>query len=199
MTYLWSGMILLGVIYGTLTGNLQAVTDSAISSSREAVSLCISMAGVTAMWTGVMKIAENTGLVERLSHKMNPVLRFLFPRLNPQSKACRYISLNFLSNCLGLGWAATPAGLAAMKELEKTEELRGRKRPFSASNEMCTFLIINVSSLQLLPVNLIAYRSQYGSVNPAFIAAPAFLATLASTGAAVIFCKIMDKRGRRNS
>lgn len=209
MTYLWGGMIFLGVIYGTLTGNLQAVTDAAVSSSKEAVTLCISMAGVTAMWTGVMKIAENAGLVEQLSGRMRPVLRFLFPRLNPNSKACKYISLNFLSNCLGLGWAATPAGLKAMKELEKTEEERYRIRSsqrkessgkkqepavLAASNEMCTFLIINVSSLQLLPMNLIALRSQYGSVNPAFIAAPAFLATLASTGAAVLFCKIMDKR-----
>lgn len=213
MTYLWGGMIFLGVIYGTLTGNLQAVTDAAVSSSKEAVTLCISMAGVTAMWTGVMKIAENAGLVERLSSRMRPVLRFLFPRLNPNSKACKYISLNFLSNCLGLGWAATPAGLKAMKELEKTEEERYRIRSsekkeasgkrqgvhgLAASNEMCTFLIINVSSLQLLPMNLIAYRSQYGSVNPAFIAAPAFLATLVSTGAAVFFCKIMDKRRTGN-
>lgn len=197
MTYLWSGMILIGVIYGALQGNLQAVTDAAISSSKEAVSLCISMAGVTALWTGIMKIAEDTGLVEQLSGRMRPILRFLFPRLNPQSKACKYISLNFLSNCLGLGWAATPAGLKAMKELEKIAEQRERKTGFSASNEMCTFIIINVSSLQLIPVNLIAYRSQYGSINPSFIVAPALLATLISTAAAVLFCKIMC-RERRN-
>lgn len=204
MTYLWSGMILLGVIYGALTGNLQAVTEAAVSSSKEAVTLCISMAGITSLWTGIMKIAENAGLVEGLSGRMRPVLRFLFPRLNPQSEACRYISLNFLSNCLGLGWAATPAGLKAMKELGKIEEQRMKmdgisgKKMMKASNEMCTFLIINVSSLQLLPVNLIAYRSQYGSVKPAFIAAPALFSTLASTGAAVVFCKMMDKRRRRD-
>lgn len=200
MSFLWSGMILLGIIYGIVTGNLQAVTEAAVSSSKEAVTLCISMAGVTSLWMGIMKIAENAGLVEQLSGRMRPVLRFLFPRLNPQSDACRYISLNFLSNCLGLGWAATPAGLKAMKELEKIEKQRLKTdgKVIKASNEMCTFLIINVSSLQLLPVNLIAYRSQYGSVNPAFIAAPALFATLASTGAAVIFCKIMDKRRPRN-
>lgn len=215
-------MILVGIIYGALTGNLQAVTDAAVSSSKEAVALCISMAGVTAMWMGVMKIAENAGLVELLSRRMRPVLRFLFPRLNPNSKACKYISLNFISNMLGLGWAATPAGLKAMEELKKLEEERWRvsaskeemqsqeahqkrKRRVqhdggvlrgAASNEMCTFLIINVSSLQLLPVNLIAYRAQYGSVNPSFITAPALLATLVSTGAAVIFCKVMDRRRR---
>lgn len=221
MSYLWSGMILLGIIYGAFTGSLQAVTDAAVSSSKEAVALCISMAGVTAMWMGVMKIAENAGLVELLSRRMRPVLRFLFPRLNPNSKVCKYISLNFISNMLGLGWAATPAGLKAMEELKKLEEERWRvsaskedKRSHeshqkrkrraqyggalrgAASNEMCTFLIINVSSLQLLPVNLIAYRAQYGSVNPSFIAAPALLATLVSTGAAVIFCKVMDRKRR---
>lgn len=202
MTYLWSGMILLGVVYGTINGNLQAVTEAAVSSSKEAVTLCISMAGVTAMWTGLMKIAEMAGLVEQLSRRMGPILHFLFPRLNPESKACKYISLNFLSNFLGLGWAATPAGLKAIEELEILErERRGYLRTMPhgvASNEMCTFLIINVSSLQLIPVNIIAYRSQYGSVNPAAIVGPAILATGVSTAAGIIFCKIMDrKRGTK--
>lgn len=229
MTYLWSGMIFVGVIYGTVTGHLQEVTEAAVSSSKEAVSLCVSMMGITAMWSGIMKIAEMTGLVEQLSRKMRPFLRFLFPGLDPESKACKYISLNFLSNCLGLGWAATPAGLKAMGELAKLEERRrdnefraeekqssaegkrygssqipaeekqGRSRRKAmprgtASNEMCTFLIINVSSLQLIPINIIAYRSQYGSVNPAFIAGPAILATFISTLAGIIFCRIMNRK-----
>lgn len=217
MAYLWSGMILLGIVYGTVTGNLQAVTEAAVSSSKEAVTLCISMAGITAMWTGLMKIAEMTGLVEQLTGKMRPILRFLFPRLNPEAEACKYISLNFLSNCLGLGWAATPAGLRAMEALGDLEEERRAERYVkekkqyitggsdrsmqakavpagTASNEMCTFLIINVSSLQLIPVNIIAYRSQYGSVNPAFIVAPAIFATLISTAAGIFFCEIMDRR-----
>lgn len=110
MTYLWTGMILIGIVYGTITGNLKAVTEAAVSSSKEAVTLCISMAGITAMWTGIMKIAETTGLVAGLSRGMRPVLRFLFPDVAPDSRAGKYISLNFLSNLLGLGWAATPAG-----------------------------------------------------------------------------------------
>ncbi|MDY4694264.1 MAG: nucleoside recognition protein [Blautia sp.] len=204
MTYLWSGMILLGIIYGIFTGNLKAVTEAAVSSSKDAVALCIAMAGITAMWSGLMKIGEMTGLVQELSRKMRPVMRFLFPRLNPDSKACKYISLNFLSNILGLGWAATPAGLKAMEELNKLEEeRRTRKVPGQrsvprgvAGNEMCTFLILNISSLQLIPVNIIAYRSQYGSVNPAGIVGPAIAATAVSTAVAVIFCKCMDNKGR---
>ena len=215
MTYLWSGMILVGIVYGIFTGNLKVVTEAAVSSSRDAVSLCISMAGVVAMWSGLMKIAEMAGLVEELSQKMRPVVRFLFPGLEEESEAGKYISLNFLSNILGLGWAATPAGLKAMECLKQEQEgilsdkkmgntaenvkFRDRRniterRSITASREMCTFLIINISSLQLIPVNIIAYRMQYGSAEPTAVVAPAIVATAASTVVAVIFCKIMDRR-----
>lgn len=201
MAYLWGGMILVGIVYGALTGNLKEVTEAVIASSGEAVSLCISMAGVTAMWTGIMKIAENTGLVAGLAGKLRFLLRFLFPRMDPDSRAGKFICLNFLSNCLGLSWASTSSGLIAIRELAKLEEERRRTgapalKKGIASNEMCTFLIINVSSLQLIPVNMIAYRTQYGSINPAAIVGPAILATAVSTGAALIFCKIADRRGR---
>lgn len=201
MTYLWSGMILVGIIYGLLTGNLKAVTEAVVSSSRESVNLCISMAGIVGMWTGLMKIAEGSGLIEGLSGKMGPVLRFLFPGLDPDSRAGRYISVNFLSNILGLGWAATPAGLKAMESLAEAEEekrISGIQVAPSgtATDEMCTFLIINISSLQLIPVNIIAYRVQYGSANPTDVIGPAIAATAVSTGAAVIFCWIMNRKGR---
>lgn len=201
MTYLWSGMILVGIIYGLLTGNLKAVTEAVVSSSRESVNLCISMAGIVGMWTGLMKIAEGSGLIEGLSGKMGPVLRFLFPGLDPDSRAGRYISVNFLSNILGLGWAATPAGLKAMENLAEAEEekrISGIQATPSgtATDEMCTFLIINISSLQLIPVNIIAYRVQYGSANPTAVIGPAIAATAVSTGAAVIFCRIMNRKGR---
>ena len=201
MTYLWSGMILVGIIYGLLTGNLKAVTEAVVSSSRESVNLCISMAGIVGMWTGLMKIAEGSGLIEGLSGKMGPVLRFLFPGLDPDSMAGRYISVNFLSNILGLGWAATPAGLKAMESLAEAEEekrISGIQAASSgtATDEMCTFLIINISSLQLIPVNIIAYRVQYGSANPTAVIGPAIAATAVSTGAAVIFCRIMNRKGR---
>lgn len=201
MTYLWSGMILVGIIYGLLTGNLKAVTEAVVSSSRESVNLCISMAGIVGMWTGLMKIAEGSGLIEGLSGKMGPVLRFLFPGLDPDSMAGRYISVNFLSNILGLGWAATPAGLKTMESLAEAEEekrISGIQAAPSgtATDEMCTFLIINISSLQLIPVNIIAYRVQYGSANPTAVIGPAIAATAVSTGAAVIFCWIMNRKGR---
>lgn len=195
MTYLWSGMILIGIVYAALTGNLQAVTEAVVASPKEAVSLCLSVAGVTAMWTGMMKIAETTGLVTQLSNKLRPLLCFLFPDLEPDSKAVRYISLNFLANILGLSWASTASGLLAFKELDRIRrENRGKQEKDAASNAMCTFLIINVSSLQLIPVNIIAYRAQYGSVNPAAIVGPGIVATAVSTGVAVVFCKVMAGR-----
>lgn len=205
MTYLWGGMILMGIIYGAFAGNLQAVTEAVVSSAGEAVSLCITMAGITAMWTGIMKIAENTGLVTSLAEKMRPVLRFLFPGLDPDSPACHYISLNFLSNLFGISWASTSAGLCAMKELDRLGRSRakgtekGKTGQRTATKEMCTFLIINVSSLQLIPMNLIAYRAKYGSTDPAAIVGPGILATGISTIAAVIFCKIMDRKKGRST
>ena len=211
MNYLWGGMILIGIIYGTVTGHLEEVSEAAIQSSKEAVSLCVVMAGVTALWVGMMRIAEKSGLLEAMEQRMQPVLNFLFPEIPGNHPSRKSIATNLLANVLGLGWAATPAGLKAMEELGKLEEeRRAEKAPDkrkntagqsslarqsgTASNEMCTFLIVNISSLQLIPINMIAYRSQYGSVSPAAIAGPALLATIASTAAGIAFCKVMDRK-----
>ena len=194
LNYLWGGMILIAVVYGTVTGNVKAVGNAAVDSSKEAVELCITMLGVMALWTGMMKIAEASGLTKRFRKTVRPVLRFLFPDVPEDSKANDYIASNMLANILGLGWAATPFGLKAMTELQKLNVEQGGKKEV-ASRAMCTFLIINISSLQLIPVNIIAYRSQYGSVNPAQIVGPAIVATLVSTLAAVVFVKMTGRKG----
>lgn len=197
LNYLWGGMILIAVIYGTLTGNVKEVGNAALDSSKEAVELCITMLGVMALWTGVMQIAGASGLTKKFIKLVRPVLAFLFPEVPENSKANEYIASNMLANILGLGWAATPFGLKAMVELQKINQEQGGKKEI-ASRSMCTFLIINISSLQLIPVNIIAYRSQYGSVNPSEIIGPAILATLASTLAAVVFVKVTDFFGKKN-
>lgn len=202
LNYLWAGMILTGIIFGAFNGKMPQITNAALDSAKDAVSLCITMIGVMSFWTGIMEIASRAGIIGAASEKLRPVIRFLFPEIPEGHKANEHISTNFIANFLGLGWAATPAGLRAMEELGKLEDDRrsgkvsgtARKRGI-ASNEMCTFLIINISSLQLIPVNVIAYRSQYGSPNPAAVVGAGILATAVSTGAAVIFCKIMG-RGR---
>ena len=203
MDLLWAGMLIGGMIYAAFSGNLEAVTEAILSSAKEAVQLGIGMAGVLAFWTGLMEIAQDCGLVDRLTRSIRPVIRFLFPDIPDGHRAQEYISLNMIANMLGLGGAATPAGLEAMKALEQIEEERrngrraGRKRTRgTASNEMCTFLILNISSLQLIPVNMIAWRSQYGSSNPETIVGPALLATACSTLSAVIYCKIKEKTGK---
>ena len=204
MNYLWGGMILVGIIYGTITGNLKAVTEAAIDSSKEAVNLCIVMAGVTALWVGMMRIAENTGLLDVMVKKMRPVMNFLFPSIPKEHPANSHIAMNIVANILGLGWAATPAGLKGMEALADLEEERRKgkiagiiQEQGTASNEMCTFLILNISSLQLIPVNIIAYRSQYGSVNPAAIVGPGIVATAVSTAVAVVFCKVMESKRKQ--
>jgi len=192
---IWAVMILLAVIYAAFTGSMSAVTDAALDSAGEAISLCLTMAGVVALWMGLMEIATKAGLVEKLTKGIAPFLRFMFPRIPQGHPASNYIATNIIANVLGLGWACTPAGLKAMEELAKLEVERGNEN-HRASNEMCTFLILNISSLQLIPVNMIAYRSQYGSVNPTAIIAPAIVATLFSSLVAVIYCKIKDRGGR---
>ena len=194
LNYLWAGMILIGIIFAAFTGRMPDITNAALDSSKEAITLCITMMGVMSFWVGLMEIAGKDGII-----------RFLFPGLPANHPAEEHITTNIIANVLGLGWAATPAGLRAMEELSKLEEDRRKRRlpgPIRkkgiASNEMCTFLILNISSLQLIPVNVIAYRSQYGSVNPAGIVGAGIAATAVSTIVAVIFCKIMDGNIKEN-
>ncbi len=201
LNYLWAGMILVGIIFAAFTGRMPEITNAALDSSKEAVTLCITMMGVMSFWVGLMEIAAKADIIKSASRKMKPLIRFLFPSLPAGHPAVDPITANIIANVLGLGWAATPAGLKAMEELSKLEEDRRRgllpgpvRKRGIASNEMCTFLIINISSLQLIPVNVIAYRSQYGSTNPAAIVGAAIVATAVSTVAAVIYCKTMDRK-----
>ncbi len=243
LNLIWAVMILLAVLYGALAGNMSQVTNAALDSAGEAISLCLTMAGVVALWMGLMEIARKAGLIEKLTRGISPLLRLMFPNIPKGHPAGDYIATNIIANIMGLGWACTPAGLKAMEELAKLEAQRGNpeyleagqkepvgqarrevtakptgqmgqvsahaagrddgkdsRKPESAgrsrraSNEMCTFLILNISSLQLIPVNMIAYRSQYGSVDPTAVIAPAIAATLFSSLVAVLYCKWKDRR-----
>ena len=211
MNYIWGGMLIIGIIFGVVTGNMQAVTDAVLQSSKEAVTLGISMFGIVAFWTGLMEVAGEAGVIAGLTRLIAPFMRFLFPQIPKGHRAWDSLSANFVANILGLGWAATPAGLRAMSDLEELERARGNNEfvvtaasgslgslqnceARAASNEMCTFLVMNISSLQLIPVNIIAYRSQYGSANPAAVIAPAIVATFFSTVVAVVYCKVMGRK-----
>lgn len=193
LNYIWAFMILLGVFFAACTGHMSEVTNAALDSAGEAISLCLTMAGVMALWMGLMEIAQKAGMIEKMTKGINPFLHFMFPRIPETHPARGYIATNIIANVLGLGWACTPAGLKAMEALAKLEEERGNHSHI-ASNEMCTFLILNISSLQLIPVNMIAYRNKYGSANPAGIIAPAIVATLFSSLIAILYCKIKDRK-----
>ncbi len=191
LNYLWSFMIIFSILVSGFRGGMQQVTASALTSAQDAVMLCVKMGGIVALWMGIMRIAEKAKLIDALSRKMNPILDFLFPEVPKGHPARKYIATNLIANFLGLGWAATPPGLKAMTELQKLN-----KSKHIASHSMCMFLIINISSVQLISINMISYRTSYGSANPTEIIAPCIIATLCSTLAAVLFAKIMYRKER---
>ncbi len=218
--YLWAGMILLGIVYGCISGTAAALGNQALESAKEAVSLGISMAGAMALWSGLMEVASASGLLEQMLHLLRKPLRFLFPEVPAGHPAEEAIATNLVANILGLGWAATPAGLRAMRELRRLQDEQEKPdteqrkpahvqgsstaeqgasaaEPARASTAMCTFLIINVSSLQLIPVNIIAYRSQYGSVSPAAIIGFSLVTTACSTLVAVIYATVRRRHEER--
>lgn len=213
MNYLWGGMLVVGIVYGAMTGNMQVITESVLNSAKEAVTLSVAMLGIVSFWSGLMEVAVEAGVMESLMKRLDPFLHFLFPKIPRNHPALKSIGVNFVANILGLGWAATPAGLKAMNELAQLERERGnpafyegnRKKEENlienriASDEMCTFLVMNISSLQLIPVSVIAYRSQYGSVNPASIIMPAIIATMINTIVAIVYCKTIEKVGKINN
>lgn len=194
LNFLWAGMILLGVAYGAAAGRIEDVSNGFIEGGGEAVSLCITMLGIVSLWTGVMEIARKSGLIAGLKKKIAPLIKWLFPDVPPEHPASEYIAINLIANFCGLGWAATPAGLKAMEALAALQDERAGHHVTKASDAMCAFLIINISSIQLIPVNIIAYRAEYGSVNPAAIIIPGIIATTISTLAGVIFCKIRYRK-----
>lgn len=194
LNILWGGMILIGILWGAFHGTLGIVTDQILSSAKDAVNLCITMLGILSFWSGILEIGQQAGLLERFSRFLRPVMRFLFPEVPNGHPAQQAMSTNIIANMLGLGWAATPAGLQAMEELATLSPISSlEKSCTTASNAMCTFLILNMSSLQLIPINMIAYRSQYGSVSPAVIVMPALLATTISTVVGVVAAKCLEK------
>ncbi|NLK28457.1 MAG: nucleoside recognition protein [Clostridiales bacterium] len=193
LNYLWGFMIIIGITIGVLRGNIAEVSNATLNSSKEAVTLCITMLGIMAMWTGIMQIAKKCGLVAAFTRGLRPILRYLFPTIPKDHIVNEYIASNMIANILGLGWAATPMGLMAMRELKKLNH-----DSEVASCDMCTFMIINISSLQLIPVNIIAYRSQYGSVNPAEILGAGIIATICSTIVGVIYSVLARNRSYRH-
>ena len=185
LNYIWFGMIFISVIVGTITGNIDAVTQAAIDMSKTAVDIAISLIGIMALWLGIMKIAEQSGLIKIIAKGLRPITLKLFPEVPPDHPAIGSIILNMAANILGLGNAATPLGLKAMEELQELNENKE-----IATNAMCTFLAINTSSVQIiLPATVVALMG--ATANQIFITT--ILATCFSTMVAIISVKFFEK------
>ncbi len=188
INYVWFGLLIIGIVVSIVTGNVQAVTDAAIGNAKTAVELSMGLIGVMALWLGIMKIAEESGLVKKLSIALKPVLTKLFPDIPGDHPAMGAIVMNIAANVFGLGDAATPFGLKAMQEMQKLNTTDD-----TATDSMCTFLAINTSSVTLVPASVIAYRVAAGSTNAVEIIGPAIIATAISTTTAIIAVKLLSK------
>ena len=188
INYIWCGMIIIGIIVGTLTGNIEAVSTAAIEWAETAVELSLGLIGVMALWLGLMKIAEEAGIVRGMGLLMKHIMVKLFPEVPADHPAMGSIVANMAANFFGLGNAATPLGIKAMQELQDLNENKDE-----ASNAMVMFLAINTSSVTLISSSTIAYRSAAGAANPADIIGPTIVATIVSTAVAIIACKVLEK------
>ncbi len=188
LNYVWAVMLITGFLVGIMNGKAHLVTQAAISSAKDAIELCIGLLGVMCLWTGLMNVAEKSGLVRYISRLIRPAVKFLFPGIPERHPAIAAIVMNFTANFLGLGNAATPLGLKAMNEMQK---LNARKE--TATDSMCMFLVLNTSAIQLVPATIIAVRSAAGSVNPSEIIVPIWLATICASIAGITSAKLLSK------
>ena len=185
--YIWGGMMVLAVVFVAFNGRLAEVTAGALAGAEDAVGMTVSLLGIMCFWTGMMKIAEETGVIRGVARLLRPLMRLLFPRLRDQ-KALRAIVMNMTANMLGMSNAATPLGLQAMQELRRCA---GGRLP---TDEMCMFIVINTASIQLIPSTVIALRRAAESANPFEIIVPIWAASLAAVTVGVLSAKSMARR-----
>lgn len=186
---IWYYMIVLSLLYGLFFGDAKIMTEGILDSCKTTVELCIQFIGIWALWLGLMEIVKRSKLIDKISNLLYPLIHILFPGIPKDHGALGAISLNLSANMLGLGNAATPFGIKAMKELNK---LNAGKE--SASDAMCMFLVINTSSVQLIPTTIITVRASLGSSDPTSIVLPVLLATMVSTTVGVLSSMINRKR-----
>jgi spore maturation protein SpmA len=188
LNYIWLALILLGVVIGGFSHRMKEVADGAVSGAGSAVTLAIGLIGIMALWLGVMRLAERSGLVQALARVLQPVMRRLFPDVPPEHPAMGSMVLNMAANMLGLSNAATPLGLRAMRDLETLNRVPG-----TATNAMCMFLTLNTGSVQLIPITAIAVLAANGSQNPAAIIGTALLASIVVSAIGISAVKILER------
>lgn len=181
LNYVWSGLVIISIICSVFLGNTEDLSKALVDSGASSIELIITMAGIICLWTGIMKIAVESGLTSVFAKVFSPLLRPLFPNLDKDSDAFKSISMNISANLLGLGNAATPFGLKAMEQLHTLNN-----KAETASNEMVIFVVMNTASLQLLPTTLASLRQSYGSSAPFEIIVPVWISSACALAAALI-------------
>ncbi len=184
INYIWAFFIIIGVIYGIITGKLDIINNTLLDSGANAIEMILKLIPLMCLWLGIMNIAKESGLIDILARKLNKFLKFLFPEIPPNHEALTYISSNIIMNMLGVGNAATPFGLKAMKEMQKIN-----KNKDIASRSMITFLVINTSSVTIIPTTIISFRILNGSLEPTKIVPLCIITTILSS----IFGIILDR------
>ena len=188
LNIVWPIFIIISFSYAIFSGNVQNLNSSIFESIESAVNLSITMLGTMCLWSGIINIASNTSIIQKINKILKPIIRFLFPEIKENPKAQNEISMNMIANILGLGNAATPLGLKAMESLQK--ENRNKKE---LSNSMIMLIVLNTASIQIIPTTIIAIRSSLQSANPTSIIFPVWIATICAATAGILVTKILIK------
>ena len=188
LNIIWPFFIIISIIYAILTGKVVEVNNSVFESANETVKLTITFFGTICLWNGIIHIASKTTMIEKLTNKLSPIIKFLFPDLKKEKEVQKEISMNVVANMLGLGNAATPLGLKAMKSMQKLNDNKDR-----LSNSMAMFIVLNTASLQIIPTTVIAIRNSLGSQNASEIIIPVWISTVIAAVTVVIVTKLFIK------
>ena len=189
MSIIWTGAVALSVLCGIVTGRVHEVAAAAAQGAHGAVELCLSIGGMMCLWTGVMEVMRRSGMAEGLSCLLRPVLRRLFPSVSGEQRTMDSISANVSANLLGMGNASTPLGIEAAR-------LMSRKRPGTATDDLCMLVVCNTASIQLIPTTVASVRAAAGCENPYDILPAVWLASAVSVGVGILACKIMARLWR---
>lgn len=192
LNILWPVFIILSFMYAIITGKVNEVNNGIFEALKNAVELSITFLGTIGLWNGVMEIAKNTTLINKLTNILKPIIKRLFPELRNNKKANQEISINIIANILGLGNAATPLGIKAMKTMQEDNE-----RKDELSNSMMMFILLNTASLQLIPTNVIAIRTSLGSKDPTSIIIPVWISSIVAAIIGILFVKLLIKKGKK--
>lgn len=189
LNIIWPIFIIASIVYAIVTGNLDSINNSIFEVGENTINLILTLLGTVCLWNGLMKIVENTSLIKKIAKLISPFMKILFPEIKKGTEAYEEISMNIVSNILGLGNAATPLGLRAMQSMQKENKDKSK-----LSNSMAMFIILNTASIQLIPTTVIAVRTALGSAEPTKMLIPIWGATIGAAMVGIISAKILMKK-----